>query len=29
MMDRERLENRLAGLPLLGYFFIDPKKLEF
>ena len=28
-MDRERLENRLAGLPLLGYFFIDPKKLEF
>ena len=28
-MDREKLENRLAELPLLGYFFIDPKKLEF
>ena len=29
MMDLELLENRLAELPLLGYFFIDPKKLEF
>ena len=29
MMDLELLENRLAELPLLGYFFIDPKGLEF
>ena len=29
MMDREKLEKQLAELPLLGYFFIDPKKLEF
>ena len=28
-MDRERLEKGLADLPLLGYFFIDPEKLEF
>ena len=28
-MDMELLENRLAELPLLGYFFIDPRKLEF
>ena len=29
MMDMELLEHRLAELPLLGYFFIDPKGLEF
>ena len=29
MMDREELEQKLAELPLLGYFFIDPKGLEF
>ena len=29
MMDREKLEARLAELPLLGYFFIDPRGLEF
>ena len=29
MMDMEKLENQLAELPLLGYFFIDPKGLEF
>ena len=29
MMDLERLETGLAELPLLGYFFIDPKGLEF
>ena len=29
MMDREKLEHQLAELPLLGYFFIDPKNLEF
>ena len=29
MMDSEKLEGQLAELPLLGYFFIDPKKLEF
>ena len=29
MMDREKLEERLAELPLLGYFFIDPRGLEF
>ena len=28
-MDLEILETRLAELPLLGYFFIDPKSLEF
>ena len=28
-MDKVLLEERLAELPLLGYFFIDPKKLEF
>ena len=28
-MDRALLENRLAELPLLGYFFINPKGLEF
>jgi len=29
MMDREKLEAQLAELPLLGYFFIDPRDLEF
>ena len=29
MMDMERLEAELAELPLLGYFFLDPKGLEF
>ncbi len=29
MMDMELLEAQLAELPLYGYFFIDPKKLEF
>ena len=29
MMDLEKLEARLAELPLLGYFFIDPSELEF
>ena len=29
MMDLEKLEAELAELPLLGYFFIDPKSLEF
>ena len=29
MMDMELLESRLAELPLYGYFFIDPKELEF
>ena len=28
-MDMECLENRLAELPLLGYFFLDPRSLEF
>lgn len=28
-MDLQLLENRLAQLPLYGYFFIDPKQLEF
>ena len=28
-MDMEKLEQQLAQLPLLGYFFIDPKGLEF
>lgn len=29
MMDTQKLESQLARLPLLGYFFIDPKGLEF
>ena len=29
MMDLGKLEADLAQLPLLGYFFIDPKELEF
>ena len=29
MMDMGKLESQLAELPLLGYFFIDPKSLEF
>ena len=29
MMDTEKLESQLAELPLLGYFFIDPRRLEF
>ena len=28
-MDMELLESRLAELPLYGYFFIDPRELEF
>ena len=28
-MDLELLESKLAELPLYGYFFIDPKELEF
>ena len=28
-MDTELLEQRLAELPLFGYFWIDPKELEF
>ena len=28
-MDIQKLEEQLAELPLLGYFFIDPKSLEF
>ena len=28
-MDMQKLEEQLAELPLLGYFFLDPKKLEF
>lgn len=28
-MDRELLEAQLAELPLFGYFFIDPRQLEF
>jgi len=28
-MDIALLEERLAELPLYGYFFVDPKKLEF
>ena len=28
-MDLELLEEKLAELPLYGYFFIDPKALEF
>lgn len=29
MMDLEKLEEQLGELPLLGYFFIDPRDLEF
>ena len=29
MTDSQKLEAGLAQLPLLGYFFIDPKRLEF
>lgn len=29
MMDREKLEQQLAELPLYAYFFIEPKELEF
>jgi len=29
MMDLQKLEADLAELPLLGYFFMDPKALEF
>lgn len=29
MMDMEKLEAGLAELPLYGYFFLDPKELEF
>ena len=29
MMDLERLEAELMELPLLGYFYVDPKSLEF
>ncbi len=29
MMDIQKLEEQLQELPLLGYFFIDPKSLEF
>ena len=28
-MDIQLLENTLAELPLLGYFFVDPQKIEF
>ena len=28
-MDREKLEKQLAELPLMGYFFLEPEKLEF
>ena len=28
-MDTELLEQKLAELPLFGYFWIDPKELEF
>ena len=28
-MNKEILEEKLAQLPLYGYFFIDPKSLEF
>ena len=28
-MDIQKLEERLAELPLLGWFFIDPKGIEF
>ena len=29
MIDTQKLEERLAELPLFGYFFIDPRELEF
>ena len=29
MMDVQALEEKLADLPLLGWFFIDPKEIEF
>ena len=29
MMDLQKLEEQLAELPLLGYFFLDPRDLEF
>ena len=29
MMDLVKFEEQLAELPLYGYFYIDPKKLEF
>lgn len=29
MMDLMKLEEQLAELPLYGYFYIDPKQLEF
>ena len=29
MKDLELLESQLAQLPLFGYFFIDPRELEF
>ena len=29
MMDINKLEERLAELPLFGYFFLDPQELEF
>ena len=29
MMDLEKLESQLMELPLYGYFYIDPKELEF
>ena len=29
MMDMKLLESQLAELPLLGYFSVDPKSLEF
>ncbi len=29
MIDIQKLEERLAELPLFGYFFVDPKELEF
>ena len=28
-MDVQKLEEQLAELPLLGYFFVDPRELEF
>ena len=29
MMDMELLESQLAELPLMGYFSVDPKSIEF
>ena len=29
MIDLEKLEGMLSELPLYGYFFLDPKQLEF